>query len=268
MESIIHLTEEDLYLMQKTQHLLTRLNEIGQSLEKSGRGLALIGLGSVGTELERLDAYSDLDFFAIVETGHKWDFINNLDWLSKICPVAYYFKNSPDGYKLLYEDAIFCEFAVFEQQELANIPFAAGRIVWKQPWVDETIASPVKSTRQPASSTTEWLVGEAITNLYVGLGRHRRGEKLSATRFIQNYAVDRILELVSRIEVEQPSFKDQFANERRLEQRFPELAKQLPQFVKGYDGNTESALAILAFLEKHFEVNARMAQAIRDLCVE
>jgi lincosamide nucleotidyltransferase B/F len=124
-------------LWRKYNACFSRLDEIGQSLERSGRGLALIGLGSVGAELQRLDEYSDLDFFAIVEQGHKWGFINDLGWLSEINPIAYCFKNSPDGYKLLFEDGIFCEFAVFEPAELAHIPFAAGRIVWKQPWVDE-----------------------------------------------------------------------------------------------------------------------------------
>ncbi len=52
-----------------TQSLLKRLDEIGLSLERSGHGLALLGLGSVGLELDRIDAYSDLDFFAIVEAG-------------------------------------------------------------------------------------------------------------------------------------------------------------------------------------------------------
>ena len=47
-----------------THFLLKRLDDIGQSLERSGHALALIGLGSVGVELDRLDSYSDLDFFA------------------------------------------------------------------------------------------------------------------------------------------------------------------------------------------------------------
>jgi len=51
--------------------LLARLDAIGRALDASGHGMALLGLGSVGLELERLDAYSDLDFFAIVEAGHK-----------------------------------------------------------------------------------------------------------------------------------------------------------------------------------------------------
>jgi hypothetical protein len=109
--------------------LLTRLDEIGQSLAQSGHGLALIGLGSVGTELARIDAYSDLDFFAIVETGYKTQYIEDLSWLSRLCPIAYSFRNTVDGYKLLYTDGIFCEFAVFEPAELSHIPFAAGRKV-------------------------------------------------------------------------------------------------------------------------------------------
>jgi lincosamide nucleotidyltransferase B/F len=253
--------------MGKKQQLLTRLDQIGQSLERSGKGVALIGLGSVGTELDRVDEYSDLDFFVIVAEGYKKPFSENLGWLSEICPIAYCFQNSADGYKLLFADGVFCEFAVFEQPELAQVPFAAGRVVWKRPDVDEAIAIPHSGERPPrVPATTEWLVGEALTNLYVGLGRDRRGEKLSASRFIQGYAVDRIMDLAERIWPEQPAWKDQFSNERRIEQRFPELAKQLPGFVQGYDRNIESAQAILAFFERHFAVNPALAQAIRALC--
>ena len=60
-----------------TESLLTRLDEIGHSLEKSGHALALLGLGSVGLELDRIDAYSDLDFFVIVEQGYKLTYINS-----------------------------------------------------------------------------------------------------------------------------------------------------------------------------------------------
>ncbi len=46
--------------------LLQRLDSIGQCLRASNKALALLGLGSVGIETERLDQYSDVDFFAIV----------------------------------------------------------------------------------------------------------------------------------------------------------------------------------------------------------
>jgi lincosamide nucleotidyltransferase B/F len=254
--------------MPTTHNLLDRLNTIGHSLAQSGNALALIGLGSVGIETERLDAYSDLDFFVLVEDGYKSRYIDNLDWLESLCPIAYCFRNSADGYKLYFEDGIFCEFAVFEQAELSAIPFAPGRVIWKQPQVDDAICIPAVAAPAPRQPEAEWLVGEAVTNLYVGLGRFRRGEKLSAERFIQHYAVDRILELAKLIESEQGTQKDIFANERRFEQRFPGLAQELPCFVQGYERSPESALAILEFLEARFEVNAALAGAIRQLVKE
>ena len=129
-------------VMKHTEVLLKRLDDIGASLAQTGQALALIGLGSVGTELDRIDDYSDLDFFAIVKKGQKARFINNLDWLSTIQPIAYSFQNTHDGHKLLYADGIFCEMAVFEAEELAHIPFAKGRIVWRDPEFDETLAVP------------------------------------------------------------------------------------------------------------------------------
>ena len=250
----------------RTQHLLTRLDDIGQSLAQSGHALTLIGLGSVGEELHRMDEYSDLDFFVIVETGYKRRYIDDLDWLSNLAPIAYHFLNSPDGYKLLFADGIFCEFAVFELQELQGIPFAPGRIVWKREGSPDNIHRPVKETVHPAKRSKEFLVGEAITNLYVGMGRDKRGEKLSASRFIQGYAVDRLVELAEYVEAEQNVTHDIFVNERRFEARHPLVARELPAWVQGYERNRESALAILSFLEEHFEVNAAMAEAVRKLC--
>ncbi len=129
-----------------TQSLLKRLDEIGRSLERSGHALALLGLGSVGLELDRIDAYSDLDFFAIVEAGYKQAYIDSLGWLSDVHPVAYQFRNTVDGYKLLFADGIFCEFAVFELEELRNIPFAPGRIVWKRSGLPDTLGQPAVGT--------------------------------------------------------------------------------------------------------------------------
>jgi lincosamide nucleotidyltransferase len=254
--------------MNSPSALLARLDAIAHSLEQSGHALALIGLGSAGAELDRLDAYSDLDFFAIVEARYKLRYIENLDWLSSIAPITYHFRNTPDGHKLLFRDGIFCEFAVFEQTELKTIPFARGRIIWKKPQVDDAIGVPVVTGPLSPNTTAEWLLGEALTNLYVGLSRLRRGEKLSAARFIQGYAVDRVLGLAPRIEPDSKAPKDAFALERRFEQRFPGVARALPAFVQGYERSPESAQAILEYLEQHFEVNQAMAEAIRELCGE
>lgn len=246
------------------QALLDRLDSIAAGLRDSGQGLALLGLGSVGLETGRLDAYSDLDFFAIVQPGSKPRFIDSLDWMEAAAPLVYAFRNTVDGYKALYADGIFAEFAVFEPQEMAGIPFSPGRLVWKSDGFDERLVVPPPAPERQTASV-EWLLGEALTNLYVGLGRYLRGEKLSAARFIQVYAVDHLVRLAPRLEAEQPAFVDVFTAERRFEARFSGLAAKLAEWMQGYDHTPESALAILAFLEVHFTVNAALAGEIRAL---
>jgi lincosamide nucleotidyltransferase B/F len=249
--------------MNHQQLLLERLDAIGRSLADSGHALALIGLGSVGLELERLDKHSDLDFFVIVEDGRKAAYLNDLSWLERIAPVTYRFQNTEDGFKLLFSDDVFCEFAVFESPELGNIPFAAGRIVWKKAHVDDAIAAPNVQTPARPSHSLDWELGEALTNLYIGLKRFNRGEKLSGARFVQNYALDRVLGLAERVEPARPAFPDAFNVERRFEQRFPHTSQRLGDFAQGYERTPESALAILEFLEANFEINAGMAAMIR-----
>lgn len=253
--------------MNKTDKLLDRLHAIGQALEASGRGLALIGLGSVGLERSRLDDYSDLDFFAIVAPGHKTDFISHLGWLADIHPIAYAFQNTDDGYKLLYTDGIFCEFAVFEPDELSHIPFAQGAIIWQAAGFDSALAAPQPNTPS-TSHSPHWHLGELLTNLYVGMARYRRGEKLSAQRFVEQYALDRLLALAPEIETPAPGFADPFGRERRFEQRYPGIAAYLPQFMQGYERVPESARALLAYVERHFEVNPGMKAVILELCGE
>lgn len=249
-------------MMKKPEELLLRLSEIGDALSKKQSALALIGLGSVGVELDRLDQFSDLDFFVIVKTGFKSKYLTDLAWLSQVAPIAYCFANTPDGYKLLFEDDIFCEFAVFDEIELGQAVFSQGRVIWKAPGVSDDIGIPQLSTKQKQQPPTEWLIGEALTNLYVGLSRDQRGEKLSAMRFIQGYAIDRILELSETIEVVEPMGQDEFNIERRYEKRIPAMAGLLPQFLQGYERNRESALAIISYLERNFEINSKMKEAV------
>jgi hypothetical protein len=252
--------------MPTPQQLLDRLDEIAVSLEQTGHALALLALGSVGLELDRLDQYSDLDFFAIIEDGWKNHFIQNLDWLERLHPVAYSFQNTPDGHKLLYADGIFCEFAVFELKELGEAAYPPARIVWKLPDVSAEIAIPHRPIPDRSNHAPEWLLGEALTNLYVGLCRYQRGEKLIAQRFIEHYTVDRLLELASLVEAPQTGETDLFSDARRFERRFPQMAAHLGEFIQGYNYLPLSAQAILHYLTEHFSVPEAIRSAILERC--
>ncbi len=245
-------------------NLLDRLDAIGRSLRDSGHALALIGLGSCGAETARLDRWSDLDFFAIVETGCKARYLDRLEWLAAAHPVAWHFRNTVDGQKALMSDGVFCEFAVFEPQELAAIPFAPGRVVWKREGVDDSIAMPRKVLPSTALPDETWIVGEALSCLFVGLQRWRRGERLSAARLVQGFALDRLIELDALRNAIAPG--DPFNRERRLETRQPALAAEFPALIPGYEATPQAALAMLdALRRRHAQVDSAMEAAIRRL---
>lgn len=228
-----------------SQRLLGRLEAIAAALRRRPEALALLALGSVGLETGRLDAWSDLDFFVIVQPGAKARFIEQLDWLAEAQPLAWHFRNTADGHKALMTDGLFCEFAVFEPGELAGIPFAPGRIVWKRDEIDDTIATPRRPPPPPTTDET-WIVGEALACLLVGLARWQRGEKLSAMRFVQGHALDRLIELDALRT--RPSAGDPFSGERRLEARQPALAAELARLAPGYEHTPAAARAALVAL--------------------
>jgi len=248
--------------------LLARLDAIGRALLDSGHAMALFGLGSVGLEGERLDEYSDLDFFVIVEPAHKARYIDNLDWLAAAHPLAWHFKNTVDGHKALMTDGVFCEFAVFEPQELDAIPFARGRVVWRRDGVDPSIAVPRRPVPDGRLPEEAWIVGEALSCLFVGMQRWHRGERLSAARMVQSHAVDRLIELDALRAAANSSraTADPFSRERRLEQRQPALAAELPRVIPGYARTRDAALAILDALERRgATLDPSITERIREL---
>lgn len=249
-----------------SRRLLDRLEEIGRSVARTGRADALIGLGSVGQDVGRLDEFSDLDFFVIARPGYKEALISDLSWLDSICPLAFSFRNTVDGWKVLFDDGIFAEFAVFERDEMQRIPFTPGRLIWHTTQVTDEIVQPASMPAMPEKSSMEWQIGEALSNLYVGMCRYLRGEKLSAARLIQHYAVDRVIALHEIHHPGASTARDPFSSERRLEQRCPEFSRLLPSFVRGYDHIPASTLSILDHLCANCPVNPIMEKEIRQLC--
>jgi hypothetical protein len=244
--------------------LLARLDAIAASLAARDHTLALIGLGSVGTELDRLDALSDLDFFVIVESPHQRRFIEDLDWLCAVAPIAFSLKNTRDGQKVLFEDGIYAEFAVFSPEEVSRIAVTGARVVWQ---ADGQHLGAVSLLPPPSRSdlTVDFLAGEIVTNLYVGLQRYERGEGLSALRFIQGHAVDSLITLVRLTQAPVTGHTDPFDGARRFEQQYPAMAPHLPGMLQGYEGCVASALAILDVLKERMDVDRTMEQRIRDV---
>lgn len=245
--------------------LWQRLQALAQSLAARPEALGLLALGSVGQETSRADAYSDLDFFVVVQPGAKPAFLDRLDWLEAAHPLAWQFRNTVDGFKAVMADGLLCEFAVFEPAELATIPYAPGRWVWRR---DGSLPDEWSRARVPlpAPHGDDWLVGEALSNLLVGLLRHRRGERLAAMRMVQGHALDRVLEWLDRHEpAARGVSRDPFNADRRFEARHPAHAADLARWAPGLDGTPQAALALLEQLERMAPLPAAVVARIREL---
>lgn len=137
-------------------HLLARLDLVAAGLEASGRALALLGLGSVGAELDRADRFSDLDFFVVARPGQVEALLDDLSWLGS--GLVHAFRNTPDGFKVLFAGGVFGEFAVFDETALRGAAFVNARVVWRAP--DAPTDLPLHpARRKPARSPERGAAG-------------------------------------------------------------------------------------------------------------
>jgi len=246
--------------------LESRLRSLGSALLADPDGLGLLALGSVGAELARLDAWSDLDFFAIVRAEAKPRFLSDLSWLDRASPLAWSFANTADGRKVLWEDGIYGEYAVFSPEELASAAFAEGRWIARRPELPEGLRKPANPAgRTRPRDDAAWCAAELASCLYVGLCRFRRGERLSAWRFVQTFCLDRWQELVELLEPATEVLADPYGRDRRFEQRWPAAAAWLPRLIRGYDDTQAVALAFLEWIESRGLAPAPLAAEIRAL---
>lgn len=111
-------------------------------------------------------------------------------------------------------------------------------------------------------------MNEALTNLFVGLHREARGERLNAMRLIQVHAVDRLITLLELRNADRGPIQDPFAIERGVERRFDEDVLPPSAFALGYERNREAAAAILDWLEVNASVDTVLAAAVRELPVK
>jgi hypothetical protein len=240
----------NLQIVQETLEILSN------AARNSPHAIALVGAGSAGTEIARMDQYSDIDFFLIVEDGFSTGFINDNSWFGRDLPIAFAFRDTDHGNKALLENGVFLEFAVFTQAELAQNGIPGLRTIWSK----SGFSLPDLSAKQPVVREISYYVDQALSNLLVGGLRLRRGERLAALAMIERYALNNLLtayRVKNNLEIQDP-----FNIERRAEQA---LGVDFTALVQGYEKLEHSLIKILAFAEENFEVNASMALSIREL---
>lgn len=243
---------------------LLRLDDLATHLADRGDVLAVLGLGSAGEEHDRFDEHSDIDFFVVTEDDAKARYVDDLCWLAAMGRLGYSFANEPHGRKALFEDGLFVEYAVFTMSELRDVPYSRARVVWARPDVRPELPSSNRTPGASALDTAECHLNEALTNLFVGLHRELRGERLTAMRFIQVHAVDRSASLL-RLTRTTSHRRDPFEPTRRLEQAFDDEQLPLADMAPGYARNVAAARTTLDWLTARFDADPVIVGAIEEL---
>ena len=249
------------------ERLMAFLDRLGEVLAARGDAVALLGLGSVGRDLHRLDEHSDADFFVVVDdAAARQRYLDDLGWLNAAQPIVWSFENSPVGRKALLAGGLFAEYAVFSLNEMSTAGYPPGRVHWQRADAPAGLETPIAPL--PGTPRLEEQVGEAITNLYVGLHRDLRGERLTAQRFIQGYAVDRWVTILGLLGLGNGPQQDVFVIDRGVERRFGPDLLPLADLVPGYERNPHAARTLLRLLERHVELDPGMLAAVRQVLAQ
>lgn len=199
------------------QHLRTRL-------ETFPFVLGLVTLGSTADQSLR-DEWSDHDCWVITEPGAQNSFLNDLSWLPEHEQIALVVRHGKHHRAVLYHNRHKVEFAVFDFNEAT-----AGKVERFQVLIDRGgVAEFIESIHQESLKSTR-TKPEALENLCVlvwsACERYRRGELLSARQYIDGFAVNELLKLISDYE-KRTTVRDELDPRRRIEQRSPALANDL-----------------------------------------
>ncbi len=188
----------------------------------------IIGLVLVGStaQTERVDQWSDHDFFVITESGEQEPLRNDLSWLPNPENIAFWFRETEHGLKVVYASGNVLEFAIFDCAELRECMVNHHRLAYGNEEVEQALS--LARDRLP-----EVVVGDDLGDfrhflsvLVIQVGRARRGELLTAGQGIRGIATTALLKVLTR-RLPHDQRLDRLDVSRRFEFAHPEIGRAL-----------------------------------------
>lgn len=189
------------------------------------RVLGLVAIGSLA-QSERIDQWSDHDFWVITTPDAHANFLADLSWLPDHQAIALTLRPAKQYYTVLYTTGHIAEFAVFGPDDLSLGQLTQYRMVFDKGDITARIRALATYTqhKQQNGYNASATFGHFLVTLCTGIGRVARGEHLSAYTYIFQYALDTLLTLITHhIPPQRPHLSDSFDPRRRFERIYPEL---------------------------------------------
>ena len=222
------------------------------TLSADDRVCALVGIGSLA-QPERVDRWSDHDFWVITTAEGQAHFLADLSWLPNHSAIALALRPAPEYYTILYTTGHVAEFAVFALTDLTHGQLDRYWMIFDKNNVKTQIQAIYERTRdKQQTDAAVRTIGHFLVTLCTGAARDARGERLSAHTYIFNYALDDVLRLIiQHIPAQQSELNDRFDPRRRFEQAYPELSTLLEPILTLTP--TAAALRLLDLAENLFQ---------------
>jgi hypothetical protein len=189
----------------------------------------LVLLGSTAA-VDRVDEWSDHDFYLVVREGRQEHFRNDLSWLPRVDEVLFAVRETEHGLKVVYRDGAVLEFAVASGPEISTFGGSPWVVVLDRADVTARMeASPPPPAVQEPDDLREFRL--FLSLVLIGVGRARRGEELAGGELVRTYATERLLKVLRHRLQPQPetpeSTPDPFNVFRRFEAAWPVVGAAL-----------------------------------------
>ena len=192
--------------------------------EADPRVVGLAVAGSAARRGREPDEWSDHDLWVITRPGDAEPLRRSTDWLPDAERIVLAFPETVHGVKFVYDDGHLVEAAVFGSDELAVAVSNDIRVLVDKGGIADAVAATTVDT--PAFGEAHH-AGEFLSNLLVGAGRWRRGERQSARSFVRHHAVRQLITLVRGLVDPAVETLDSLDPDRRVEQAYPAFGARL-----------------------------------------
>ena len=214
--------------------------------------MGLVALGSMAGRDYAPDAFSDHDFFVITRPGEQEFFRRETGWVPPAGELVLWMRETEHGVKALFDSGHLLEFAVFSPEEVRLARVNRYRVLLDKGGVEEALAAVARHTAQQGSPDDGWLLGQFLTQLLIGAGRHARGERLSGHSRVKEDALRHLVRLLSRhVRSEHAALLDELDGARRFERVFPRLGQQLNEALERQ--TPQAALLLLELAERELK---------------
>ncbi|WP_291381940.1 hypothetical protein [Demequina sp.] len=214
--------------------------------------VGVVGMGSTA-DPSRVDEWSDHDIAIIVKPEATAVFRDGLVWLPHPEDLVLRTVEHHGGGKAVYSNGHLVEWGVATLESLRTWVADRYRVLLDRGGVAETMAE-IASRRFAANEAdAERDIAVFLFELLHGVGRWRRGERISAGNVIRNGAVGALLRAVrATLPSHEAGALDRLDGFRRIEQAYPIVAAQIAEAVA--QSPETAARRLLAIATEHLGV--------------